>query len=408
MSMARTTVVAATVVLGSIVGSGQVGDWHQWRGPNRDGKSAETGLLKDWPAEGPPLAWRATGAGVGFSSFSSGAGRLYTLGDIRDTAFVIAFDANTGKRLWQTPNGPSYYNSYGDGERSTPTIDGDRLYALGAAGDLACLDAATGRVIWHKNLTRDFGSSVPEWGYSESPLVAADRLIVHVGGPSASIVAFNKLTGDTLWRSGSDRAAYSSGVIARVGDISQVIYLSEQRTLGVDLRDGRRLWAYERASNDVANIATPIVSGARVFVSSNYDTGAALLELSSAGAREVYFTRDMQNHYSSSVLVGDYVYGFSDSILTAMNFADGAVAWKNRSVGKGSVIYADERLYLYSEDGVVGLAEASSAGYHEHGRFSLSVDQAPTWSNPIITNGKLILRDQDIVYAYDVRARQSN
>ena len=407
--MPRIPVLAAIVTLGSIVGSGQTAEWHQWRGPNRDGRSTETGLLKSWPAQGPPLAWRTTGAGVGFSSFSSADGRLYTLGDRGDTGFVIAFDSATGKGLWETPNGRSYYNSYGNGQRGTPTIDGDRLYALGATGDLACLDAATGRVIWHKDLVREYQSTIPEWGYSESPLVVDDRVIVHAGGPNASIVAVNKLTGATLWRSESDRAAYSSGVLARVGEVTQAVYFSDRRTLGVDTRDGRLLWSYDRASNRTANIATPVVSGTRVLVSSGYDTGAGLLELSPSGAREVYFTRNMRNHYSSSVLVGDYVYGFSDSILTAMRFADGTVAWQNRSVGKGSLIYADERLYLYGEDGVIGLAQATPAGYQEHGRFRLPGDSPPTWSSdPIITKGKLIIRNQDDVYAYDVRASKSN
>jgi len=232
---------------------------------------------------------------------------------------------------------------------------------------------------------------------------------VHAGGPNASIVAVNKLTGATLWRSESDRAAYSSGVLARVGEVTQAVYFSDRRTLGVDTRDGRLLWSYDRASNRTANIATPVVNGTRVLVSSDYDTGAGLLELSPSGAREVYFTRNMRNHYSSSVLVGDYVYGFSDSILTAMRFADGTVAWQNRSVGKGSLIFADERLYLYSEDGVIGLAQATPAGYQEYGRFRLPGDSPPTWSSePIITKGKLILRNQDDVYAYDVRASKSN
>jgi outer membrane protein assembly factor BamB len=401
--------LGALATLCSIAASSQTSDWHQWRGPNRDGKSAETGLLKSWPAEGPPLAWHTAEAGVGYSSFSSANGRLYTLGDRDETGFVIALDAATGKRLWATPNGPSYYNSYGSGQRGTPTIDGDRLYALSATGDLACLDTATGRVIWHKDIVSEYRSSIPEWGYSESPLVAGDRVIVHAGGPNASIVALNKLTGATLWSTESDRAAYSSGVTARVGDVTEAIYFSDHRTIGVDVRDGRLLWSYDRASNATANIATPIVSGTRVLVSSGYDTGTGLLELSPSGAREVYFTRNMQSHYSSPVLVGDYVYGLSDAILTAMRFADGAVAWRNRGVGKGSLIYADERLYLYSEDGVVGLAEATPEAYRERGRFRLPGNHPPTWApNLIITNGKLMLRNQEHVYAYDVRGAKSD
>jgi outer membrane protein assembly factor BamB len=264
-------------------------------------------------------------------------------------------------------------------------------------------------VIWRKDLVSDFRGSVPAWGYSESPLVVGDRVIVHAGSSKASIVALNKLTGATIWSSESDGAAYSSGVIAQIGDVTQAIYFSDRRTLGVDVRDGRLLWSYDRASNGTANIATPIVSGTRVLVSSGYDTGAALLELSAKSAQEVYFTRNLQSHYSSGVLVGDYVYGYSDAILTAMRFADGSVAWRNRSVGKGSLIYADERLYLYGEDGVVGLAEATSEAYREWGRFRLPGNQPPTWApNPVITNGKLILRNQEHVYAYDVRAAKGN
>jgi outer membrane protein assembly factor BamB len=400
--------LAAVATFYSIAASSQTSDWDQWRGANRDGKSLETGLLKSWPADGPPLAWHTTVAGVGYSSFSSVNGRLYTQGDRGETGFVIALDVTTGKELWATPNGPSYSNSWGSGQRGTPTIDGDRLYALSATGDLACLDTATGRVVWRKDLVREYRSSIPGWGYSESPLVFGDRVIVHAGGRNASIVALNKLTGATLWSSESDGAAYSSGVIARVGDVTQAIYFSDHRTLGVDVRDGRLLWSYDRASNSTANIATPIVSGTRVLVSSGYDTGAALLELSSSGAREVYFTRNMQSHYSSAVLIGDHLYGFSDAILTAMRLVDGVVAWRNRSVGKGSLIHADERLYLYGEDGVVGLAEATPEAYRERGRFRLPGNHSPTYApNPIITNGKLILRNQGHVYAYDVRAARS-
>jgi outer membrane protein assembly factor BamB len=401
--------LGALAALYSSAASSQTAEWNQWRGPNRDGKSLESGLLKSWPAEGPPLVWHTAEAGIGYSSFSSVNGRLYTLGDRGERGFVIALDAATGKTLWATPNGPSYENSYGSGQRSTPTIDGDRLYALSATGDLVCLDTATGGVVWRKDIPGEYRSSVPVWGYSESPLVVGDRVIVHAGGPKASIVALNKLTGATLWSSGNDGAAYSSGVVARVGDVTQAIYFSDRRALAVDVRDGRVLWSYDRASNSTANVATPIVSGTRVLVSSGYDTGAGLLELSSNGAEEVYFTRNMQSHYSSPVLVGDYLYGFSDAILTAMRFADGSVAWRNRSVGKGSLIYADERLYLYGEDGGVGLAEATFEAYRERGRFRLPGNPPPTWApSPIITNGKLILRNQEHVYAYDVRAAKGN
>jgi outer membrane protein assembly factor BamB len=384
-------------------------DWPQWRGPNRDGHSSERGLLKTWPAGGPPLAWRATGAGEGYSSFSTANGRLFTLGARGDREYVIAFDMASGKELWSTPHGRRFGNDRGDGPRGTPTVEGNRIYAFGASGDLTVLDAASGRVVWTVNVLEKFNGSNITWGLSESPLVLEDRVLVNAGGPGASIVAFNKKDGSVLWRSESDEAGYSSAVIQEGGGIRQAIFFTGQRALGVDVASGRLLWSYSQVANGTANIATPIVRGNRVFLSSDYGTGAALLEMvtsnGSVRAREVYFTREMRNHHASSVLVGDYLYGFSSAILTAMRFDTGEVAWKDRSVGKGSLVFADDRLYLYSENGLVGLAEANPSGYREHGRFELRTGRLPTWAHPVVSGGKLFLRDQDTIYAYDVRAK---
>jgi outer membrane protein assembly factor BamB len=385
-------------------------EWFQWRGPNRDGISAETGLLQDWPKSGPPQVWKITGVGNGYSSFSTSGGRLYTLGARSGNEYVIAIDRATGKKVWETLNGRRYENDRGDGPRSTPTVEGDRLYVLGGSGDLTCFENATGKKIWSINLVQKFGGVNPYWGYSESPLIVGDRIIVNAGGRRASIVAVSKADGSTLWQQHNDGAGYSSPVLMRTGSLNQVIFFTDSHTLAVDPRDGRLLWTYNKANNGTANVATPIVRGTRVFVSSDYGTGAALLEVRAAGnlatANEIYFTRDMRNHHASSVLIGDHLYGFSSSILTALKFDTGAMAWRDRSVGKGSLIFADNRLYLYSEDGVIGLAEANPAGYREHGRFTLGQQSGlPTWSHPIVADGLLIVRDQDAVYAYNVRAR---
>lgn len=384
-------------------------DWPQWRGTNRDGKSSETGLMKSWPAGGPTRAWQATGAGEGYSSFSVSGGRLYTLGARGNTEYVMAFDEATGKKVWEVENGRRFSNDRGDGPRGTPTVDGSQLYAYGASGDLRALDAATGKTLWHVNVLQQFGGSNIIWGLSESPLVLSDRIIVNAGGPEASIVAISKKDGSVLWRSQGDRAGYSSAILHQVGGIPQAIVFTASRAVGLDTRDGRLLWSYDRVSNRTANIATPIARGNHVFLSSDYGTGAALLQLTPSGntitAKEVYFTNDMRNHHASSVLIGEHLYGFSSAILTAMKFDTGEVAWRDRSVGKGSVIFADDRLYLYSETGVVGLAEANPAGYREHGRFEIRSGSLPTWSHPVVANGKLYLRDQDNIYAYDVRAK---
>jgi outer membrane protein assembly factor BamB len=384
-------------------------DWPQWRGPHRDGLSAEKNLLKSWPQDGPPLAWRVSGAGEGYSSFAVAGGRIFTLGARGDREYVVAFDAASGKRLWEVAHGSRFKNDRGDGPRSTPTVDGARLYVFGASGDLTALDAASGKIAWTVNVIRDFGGQNTKWGFSESPLVSGDRIIVSPGGSGSAIVAVNKANGKLLWKSEGDTAGYSSAVLHEVGGVRQAIVFTGQRALGLDIDNGRVLWSYDRVSNRVANIATPIARGNRVFLSSDYGTGAALLELTpSAGAiaaREVYFTRDMRNHHASSVLIGDYLYGFSSAILTAMKFDTGEVAWRDRSVGKGSLVFADDRLYLFSEGGVAALAEATPTGYREHGRFSLETGSLPTWTHPVVSNGKLFLRDQDTVYAYDVRSR---
>jgi outer membrane protein assembly factor BamB len=402
--------VAWLIAIDPLASQTTVSEWFQWRGPNRDGISAETGLLQDWPKLGPPQVWKITGVGNGYSSFSTSGGRLYTLGARSGSEFVIAIDRATGKKVWETLNGRRYENDRGDGPRSTPTVEGDRLYVLGGSGDLTCLENATGKKIWSINLVQKFGGVNPYWGYSESPLIVGDRIIVNAGGRRASIVAVSKADGSTLWQQHNDAAGYSSPVLMRTGSLNQVIFFTDSHTLAVDPRDGRLLWTYNKANNGTANVATPIVRGTRVFVSSDYGTGAALLEVRAAGnlatANEVYFTREMRNHHASSVLVGDHVYGFSSSILTALKFDTGEMAWRDRSVGKGSLIFADSRLYLYSEDGVVGLAEANPAGYREHGRFTLGQQSGlPTWSHPIVAAGLLIIRDQDAVYAYNVRAR---
>ncbi len=402
-----TLIVAAVSSLAlTAVLNGQAPDWTQWRGPNRDGRSAETGLLKDWPEGGPPMLWRSTGNGSGYSSFAASGGRLYTLGARGSTEYVVALDAATGKKLWETPNGVLFSNDRGDGPRGTPVIDGDRLFALGGNGDLSCLELATGKPVWKKNILAEFKGDNPYWGLSESPLVLEDRVLVQPGGPSATIVALNKTTGAVIWKTPeSDKAAYSSAVVATIGGLRQAIFFTQDNGMGVDVATGKVLWSNGRVNNGTANIATPIVSGNKVFFSSAYDTGAILVDLTGGGAKQVYFTREMMNHHASSVLIGEYLYGFSNSILTAMRFADGKVAWQHRSVGKGSVIYADARLYLFSEQGQVALAEATPVQYVEHGRFRITAGELPTWSHPIVTQGKLILRDQGTVYAYDIAAK---
>jgi hypothetical protein len=254
---------------------------------------------------------------------------------------------------------------------------------------------------------KQFGGGNPNWGLSESPLIDGEQLIVNAGGSGASVVALNKNNGQVIWKSQSDEAGYSSAMVAVTGGIRQYVLLTGEAAIGVRADNGELLWRYGKVSNRTANIATPIVRGDHVFLSSDYGTGCALLKLSRQNggvrAEEVYFNRNMRNHYSSSVLVGDFLYGYSSQILTSMRFDTGEVVWQDRSVGKGQVIYADGKLYLLSEDGKVGLAEATSEGYKEISTFSIGSRDYPTWTLPVIANGKLYLRDQGRVWCYNIR-----
>ena len=383
-------------------------DWPQWRGPARDGISAESGLLEEWSPGGPPLLWKTNGLGEGYSSVAVSGGRVFTQGQKQRRQFVIALDEETGAILWETPLGNSYRHGRGNGPRGTPTVNQGNVYALGGEGSLICVEAATGKRLWYSNLLKRFGGRNTSWGISESPLVDGNRVIVNAGGSGASVVALDKKNGNLIWKSQSDEAGYSSAVAAQAGGVHQYVVLTGEAAVGLRADSGRLLWRYERVSNRTANVATPIVRGDHVFVSSDYGTGGALLELTEdrgdLEVREVYFNRDMRNHYSSSVLVGDYLYGYSSRILTSMNFKTGEVAWRDRSVGKGQIIYADGHLYLLSEDGDVGLVEATPDGYREKSRYSIGRGDYPTWALPAIANGKLFLRDQDRLYCYNIRA----
>jgi outer membrane protein assembly factor BamB len=379
-------------------------DWPQWRGVNRDGMSADTGLLDAWPKDGPRLLWKAQDLGDGYSGPAIAGDRLYVQGQQGGQQFVMAYDVHNGKQLWKTPAGKIFNGDRGNGPRGTPTIDGVRLYALSADGTLVCLETANGRLVWGLNLVERFGGRAPNWGYSESPLVDGDRLIVMPGGPAAAVVALDKNTGNLVWKSQNDRAGYSSAIALDIGGTHALALLTAEAAIGLDSKDGGLLWRYTRVANRVANIATPITHDGNVFFSTDYGTGCALLKPTPDGkTAEVYFNRDMRNHYTTSVLVGDCLYGFSSEILTAMEFKTGKVAWRDRSVGKGNCIYAGQRLYCMGEDGVVGLIDPTPTAYKEVSRFEIPRGAFNTWTPPAVANGRLYLREQNNLYCYDIK-----
>ncbi len=385
-------------------------DWPQWRGPDRTGISKETGLLAQWPRSGPSVAWSAAMLGAGYGSISVQGERVYVQGMRNRQSVVSSLNRADGKLVWVRILGAAGDNDRGPGPRSTPTIDGDRVYALSETGDLACLRVSDGTVVWQRNILKEFRGGNPYWLLSESPLVDGNMVIVTPGGRGAGMVALDKMSGKTVWQSKdlSDGAGYASPIVADVGGVRTIMTFTADAGVGVRASDGKLMWRNSEAANGTANIATPVYSDGRVFFTSGYGTGASLLGLKAAGgevrAQEIYFTRDMKNHHGGVVLVNGHIYGYNDSILTCLEFASGKMIWRDRSVGKGAVSYADGHLYILSENNVVGLVEATPAGYKEKGRFSITDQGWPSWSHPVVSGGRLYIRNQGTLTSYDVRA----
>ena len=418
-AIARGLVVGLVFVAASAVGlsdQGSVGagagaDWPQWRGPNRSGVSTETGLADGWPAAGPPRIWSVSDLGGGFGSIAVRRDRIFVQGMRDGRSVVSALNRADGTLVWVTDLGAAGNNYQGSGPRGTPTVDGDRIYVLTENGDLSCLRVVDGSVVWQRNILRDFSGRNPGWLISESPLVDGDRVIVTPGGRGAGMVALDKMTGKTIWVSKElgDQAGYASTIVADVDGVRTLMTFTGAAGVGVRASDGKLMWRHRGAANGTANIATPVFHDDKVFYSSAYGAGAALLGLRSTGgevrAQEIYRTRDMQNHHGGLVLVDGYLYGFSNSILTCLEFATGEMMWRHRSVGKGSLSYADGHLYILSENNVVGLVEATPAGYREKGRFTIADQGWQSWAHPVVSRGRLYLRNQGILAAYDIQAQ---
>jgi len=400
---------ALIAVCSTTGGSNLEPDWPQWRGPQRSGVATEAGLLKSWPAAGPKVVWSISGLGEGYGSIAIKGDRILVQGVSNGQSAVFCLNRADGKTVWVSPLGARLGQDRGPGPRGTPTTDGDRLYALTENGELACLKLADGAVVWRRNILKEFHGTNPKWLISESPLIDGDHVIVTPGGGGASIVALDKMTGKTVWTTKelNDEAGYSSCVLTDVQGVHTIVGFTGRAGVGVRALDGKLMWRYEQVSNRTANIATPIVSDNKVFYSSAYGTGCVLLGLSAQEGEvktsQIYFSKEMMNHHGGLVLVDGYLYGYHNSILTCMEFATGKTMWRDRAVGKGTLTYADGRLYLLSEDNVVGLAEATPAGYHETGRFRIADQGWPSWAHPVVCGGKFYIRNQGTLGCYDVK-----
>ncbi len=414
--------------------SAEPGDWPGWRGPERTGVSKETGLLKQWPEGGPNLLWKIGGLGSGHSTPSIAQGRIFLMGTIeKNEALIalIALDVRDGKQLWATPLGRRFarVEVADEGPRSTPTVDGEMVYALTAKGQLACLETSTGAVKWNRDLPKDFSGKCGRWGYAESPLIDGDRVVCTPGGESATLVALNKLTGELILKAAihpdpeknfpenkgplnkdPSVAAYSSIIVANHGGVKQYIRFVRQGIVGVSAEDGSLLWRYDKPANVMNNISTPLFHDGAVFAATGYGKGGGRANLKveegKFSAEEAYFVRQIQNHYGGLILVDEHVYGTGSAVLMCIDYKTGKIKWNERGVGKGSLVYADGHHYVRGEGGYIALVEATPAEYKEKGRF-LQPDRSnqQALSHPVVAGGKLYIRDGDALLCYDVQAK---
>lgn len=392
--------LAATFFFASRPGA-LAADWPQWRGPTRDGISVESGWGTTWGAGGPKVLWRAS-FGTGCSSITVAENRVYTMGNRKNIDTVYCVDAASGKPLWSYSY-PSKLdpNQFEGGPGGTPAIDGPRVYTLSRQGRLLCL--SEGKVLWSKNLTSDFGATEPQWGFAGSPLVLGDRLLLDVGGPGASAVALNKLTGALIWKSGHDEASYSSPVVVQPGEDATVAFLNAAALVVRRARDGRELWRYPWKTSYDVNAATPIIHRDAIFISSGYGHGGALVRPSAAGATAVWENREMRNHINSSVLWQGHLYGFDESALKCLDAATGKLKWRQGGLGKGSLIIADGKLVIMSENGKLVIARTSPEKYQVVAEAQV-LSKERCWVVPTLTDGRIFCRNNEgEAVALDVR-----
>jgi outer membrane protein assembly factor BamB len=397
--------------------SGKPADWPQWRGPNRDDHSPDKGLLKEWPKDGPTLAWKATGIGEGYAGVSVAGDKVFTMGDIGNASHVIALSRDKGDKIWSVKVSPLGRVDH-PGSRCTPTVDGDHVFAIDQNGVLVCLNVADGSEVWRKSLTTDFNGKLARYSYTESPLIDGDKVICTPGGQNA-IVALDKKSGAVVWKSDAEESlGYSSVVISNAGGVKQYVQSLSSALVGVDAKDGKLLWRYNKLSQRMPVIPTPVILGDQVFCTAGYGKGGALLTLSVVdgkfNVKEEYFSTKLTNKHGGAVQVGDYIYGDRDDTGKPW-----CVEWKTGKVqddwlkgaggkkgsGSASMTYADGNLYVHYDNGYVALVPATPDGYQEKGVFKIPNSTRQSWAHPVVIGGKLYQREQDILWVYDVTAK---
>jgi len=360
--------------------------------------------------------------GDGYSTPSVVGTRIYLMSNRGfENEFVQALSTQDGKPIWTTRVGNvgnAQDFSYSKA-RSTPTVDGDFIYALSSDGDLACLETSSGKVRWQKSIKKEFDGKPGFWAYAESPLVDGDVVVVTPGGTEATMVALNKKTGAVIWKSavpGGDPAGYASAIVVQAGGRKQYVQFLSKGIVGVDAKTGQFLWRYAEVAKGMAQMVTPVARDGYVYGGAQGIGGGAVrlkADPDGVAAEKVYFARGLPNDIGGSVVVGEYLYGTTDTGLVAAEFTTGKVKWQGEGIGSGSVAYADGQLYLHGQNGNVALIEATPEAYREKGRFTPPVQPKrkrlgpypeKAWTYPVIANGRLYIRDIGTLWAYDIKA----
>lgn len=368
-------------------------DWPNFRGPDHNGVSRETGWFKEWPRQGPRQAWRAK-VGTGFACFAVANGRAYTTGNQNNTDTLFCFDAATGKELWThsypCPLDPHYYDG---GTSATPTVDGQVVYQLSRRGHLLALDAATGQVHWSMNVAEQTGAKVPEWGFASSPLVWRELLILNVGSAGTAV---DKRTGRIVWTSGKGAAGYATAVPRLVDERAEMVLLAQEQLVGLDPATGRERWSYPWKTRYKVNATDPVILRDKLFIATGYNRGGAVLDLSGAAPRIVWEGKQMRNHFNACVLVDGFLYGFDGDVgdrglLKCLDFQTGTVLWAHEGLGTGALTAADGKLIILSERGELLVAEASPKGFHALARAQILGGKC--WTAPVLANGRVYCRN---------------
>lgn len=385
--MKHAPLFSLTALLTSLVLSSTAADWPNFRGPDHNGISKETGWASQWSNGAPKQLWKAK-VGLGFATLSVSNGRVYTTGNASDTDTVFCFDADTGKALWKNsypaPRDAKYYEG---GTSATPTVDGDRVYTISKRGILHCLGAADGKVVWTNNLQQELGAKIPEWGFAGSFYIEGDLAILNFGTAGT---ALDKRTGKVVWTSGTDVSGYSTPMPVDAGGERAVILAIKQDVVAVKIKDGKELWRFPWKTQYDVNAPTPILSGSKVFISSGYNHGGGVFDISQQPPKEIWNNKNMRNHMASSILWKGHLYGIDENQLRCLDFDTGEVKWTDKVSGKGALMIADGKLIVLSERGELLVAEASPAAFKPISRAQ--VVGGKCWAAPVLANGKIYCR----------------